>query len=59
MILKHTPKDMTAKIKMDAELEQLVFKKAKDFHSQVLSVMSKYKIQKSESEYVELQAKKV
>ena len=59
MRLKHTPKDMTAKIKMDADLEQLVLKKAKDFHTQVLSVMAKYKIQKSESEYVELLAKKV
>ena len=57
MRLKHTPKDMTAKIKMDADLEQLVFKKVKDFHTQVLSVMAKYKIQKSESECVELLAK--
>ena len=44
MQLKQTPKNMTAKIKMDTDLEQIVFKKAKDFHTQVLSVLAKYKI---------------
>ena len=59
MRLKHTPKDMIAKIKMDTDLEQLVFKKVEDFHTQVLSVMAKYKIQKTEAECIELLAKKV
>ena len=59
MRLKHTPTDMTAKIKMNDKLKQLLFKKAEDFHTQVLLVMAKYKIQKNESDCVDLLVKKV
>ena len=59
MRLTHTLKDTTAKIEMDNKLEQLVFKKAEDFHTQVLSGMSKYDLLTSERDCIELLTKKV
>ena len=59
MTLKHTPKDTPDKLRMNAELEQLVFRKAKNFHTQILSVMAKFGILKTERECFELLAKKV
>ena len=56
--IKHIPKDTIAKIEMDEKLEQLMFKRADDFQTQMLFMIAKFEISKSEIECVKLLKKK-
>ena len=56
---KHRPKDVSAEIRLEAELKTLKFKFADDFYNQVVDVCSRYECTMSETALIKLLASKV
>ena len=56
---KNKPKDAIAKIEMDGELEKISFGTAQDYYNQVVAVIARYDVVKTDTELIKLMAKKV
>ena len=59
MKVKSKPKDASAKIEMDNDLDRIQFRGANDYYNDVVAVLARYEVNKSETELVELLAKRV
>lgn len=59
MMAKHKPKDASAEIQLDAELNAIPFKEAQTYYNDTAAVLAKYNVQKSETEVIKVMAKKV
>ena len=59
MKLKNKPKDTSAEISLDADLDKVEFSRAEDYYNDVVAVCSRYDVSKTETDLVKQLAKKV
>ena len=57
MMKKNKPKDASAEIEMDGELEKISFGTAQDYYNQVVAVIARYDVKKTNTELIKLMAK--
>ena len=56
---KNKPKDASAKIEMDGELDKISFGTVQDYYNDVVAVIASYNVKKTDTELIKLMAKKV
>ncbi len=59
MKVKHKPKDTSAEINLDTDLEKVEFSRAEEYYNDVVAVCARYEVSKSQTDLVKLLAKKV
>ena len=59
MKVKNKPKDTSAEINLDTDLDKIDFARAEDFYNDVVAVCARYEVKKSQTDLVKLLAKKV
>ena len=59
MKVKHKPKDTSAEINLDTDLDKIEFARAEDFYNDVVAVCARYEVKKSQTDLVKLLAKRV
>ena len=56
---KNKPKDMSAEIKMEAELHKVQFQNSIDYYNDIVNVTSNYEVRKSDTELIKIMSTKV
>ena len=59
MMAKHKPCDASAEIQLDADLNGIVFRDAQQYYYDVVAVLAKYDVVKSDTDVIKIMAKKV
>ena len=59
LMAKNKPKDVSAEIELDAELEKVQFRNANDYYNDVVAVMARFDVVKSDTDLIKIMAKKV
>ena len=56
---KNKPKNASDEIEMDGELDKISFGTAQDYYNDVVAVIARYDVKKTDAELIKLMAKKV
>ena len=56
---KNNPRDTSAAIELEDELEKIQFRMANEYYNSVVTVMARYEVDKSGTDHIEIMAKKV
>ena len=56
---KNRPKDVSAEIELESELEKVQFKSANDYYNDIVAVTVRFEVNKSNTDLIKIMAKKV
>lgn len=59
LMAKNKPKDISAEIDLDTELEKVQFRNANDYYNDIVAVLARFDVTKSDTDLIKIMAKKV